>query len=61
MEVTVSIAQMDVAQADPQRNLERGCAMIEEAARRGSHLVCFPELWTTGFDWPRNRELARRS
>jgi len=32
--------------------------MIEEAAQRGSDLVCFPELWTTGLDWARNRQLA---
>jgi len=58
MEITVSIAQMDVAQADPNSNIERGCAMIAEAARRGSHLICFPEMWTTGFDWKRNQQLA---
>jgi len=58
MQITVSIAQLDVAQGDPERNLERGCAMIEEAAQRGSDLVCFPELWTTGLDWARNRRLA---
>jgi omega-amidase len=58
MEITVSIAQMDVAQGAPERNVERGCAMIAEAAQRGSHLVCFPEMWTTGFDWARNQQLA---
>jgi predicted amidohydrolase len=58
MEITVSIAQMDVVQGEPGTNLERGCAMIAEAAQRGSHLICFPEMWTTGFDWERNRKLA---
>ena len=58
MEITVSIAQVDVVQGDPASNVERGCAMIAEAASRGSDLVCFPEMWTTGFDWSRNRELA---
>ena len=58
MEITVSIAQMDVVQGEPERNVARGCAMIDEAARRHSDLVCFPEMWTTGFDWERNRQLA---
>lgn len=58
MQITVSLAQMDVVQAKPERNLERGCAMIGEAARRDSDLVCFPEMWTTGFDWVSNRQLA---
>jgi omega-amidase len=58
MELTVSIAQMDVAQAVPQHNLKRGLALIEEAARRGSDLVCLPEMWTTGLNWSRNRHCA---
>ncbi len=58
MHITVSIAQLDVIEAEPERNLERGFAMIAEAARRGADLVCFPELWTTGLDWNRNRQLA---
>lgn len=58
MEITVSIAQMDVAQGEPECNVERGIAMIAEAKQRGSHLICFPEMWTTGFDWARNQQLA---
>jgi predicted amidohydrolase len=58
MHITVSIAQFDVAPAEPGRNLERGCVMIAEAAQLGSNLVCFPEMWTTGLDWNRNRQLA---
>ncbi len=58
MEITVSIAQMDVVQGEPDKNVERGCTMIAEAARRGSDLICFPEMWTTGFDWSRNKQLA---
>jgi len=58
MQLTVSIVQMDVAQADLERNLERGRAMIAEAAKRGSDLVCFPEMWTTGLNWNSNRQCA---
>jgi len=48
MEITVSIAQLDIAAGEVERNLERGRHMIAEAAGRGSDLVCFPEMWTTG-------------
>jgi len=48
MEITVSIAQTDVAPGEVARNIERGRSLIAEAAGRGSDLVCFPEMWTTG-------------
>lgn len=48
MEITVSIAQMNIAAGDIASNLERGRSLIAEAAGRGSDLVCFPEMWTTG-------------
>jgi len=58
MNMTVSIVQMAVATADPEANLKKGESWIAEAARRGSELVCFPELWTTGFNWAENERLA---
>ena len=58
MKITVSVAQMNVSQADPKTNLEKGEAWIKEAARRGSDMICFPEMWTTGFNWGKNREIA---
>lgn len=51
MTLTVSIAQIKVAVSRPEENLEKTEDLIAEAARRGSDLVCFPEMWTTGFDW----------
>jgi len=59
MKLTLSLAQMGVAIAQPDRNLEKGEGLVAEAARRGSDLVCFPEMWTTGFDWAQNERLAR--
>jgi predicted amidohydrolase len=59
MKLTISIAQIDVVVAQPDANLEKGETLIAEAARRGSDLICFPEMWTTGFDWVRNERLAR--
>ena len=58
VKLTVSLAQMQVARAWPEENLRKGEAFVAEAARRGSHLVCFPEMWTTGFDWEANRRIA---
>jgi predicted amidohydrolase len=58
MKLTISIAQIHTAQADPEANLKKGEARIQEAAERGSDLICFPEMWTTGFNWEQNRKLA---
>jgi len=49
--LTVAIAQMRVACRQPEVNLAKAETLIAEAVRRGSDLICFPEMWTTGFDW----------
>jgi omega-amidase len=57
MTLTLSLGQMDVTLGDPDTNFERVRAWTEEAARRGSALVLFPELWSTGYDlenWDRH-------
>jgi predicted amidohydrolase len=48
--LVVSVGQMDIQTGEPDQNLAVVEAWIEEAARRGSDLVVFPELWDTGFD-----------
>jgi predicted amidohydrolase len=58
IEATISLAQMNVIRARPAENLAKAEQWIAEAARRGSDLICFPEMWPTGFNWERNRELA---
>lgn len=50
MTLTISLGQMDVRLGDPERNWETVSRMTAEAARRGSALVVFPELWSTGYD-----------
>jgi N-carbamoylputrescine amidase len=35
--------------ADPAQNLERAAQSVREAARRGAHLVCLPELFRTHY------------
>lgn len=58
MNITVSIAQIDVATSQPEENLRKAEGLIAEAARKGSDLICFPEMWTTGFNWANNERLA---
>jgi predicted amidohydrolase len=56
--LTVSLAQIKVERSKPDVNLAKGEDMIAEAANRGSDIICFPEMWTTGFDWTENKRIA---
>jgi omega-amidase len=60
MNLTISLAQMDIALGNPEANLEKAAALTAESARRGSNLVVFPEMWTTGMDWPNLDRLAAK-
>jgi omega-amidase len=51
MNLTLSLAQMAVLPGQPAVNLAKAEELIAEAARRGSTLICFPEMWTSGFAW----------
>lgn len=53
MKIKVSIGQMDIVRGDEAANLAVVADMTAEAARRGSDLVVFPELWSTGYDLKR--------
>jgi omega-amidase len=50
MELTISLAQIDIALGQPQVNLAKIQELTVEARRRGSDMVLFPELWPTGYD-----------
>jgi omega-amidase len=58
MQLSVSLGQMDVALGQPDKNLDKVRAMVAEAKRRGSQLVVFPELWSTGLDLEHCAEYA---
>ena len=45
----IALAQIDVALADPQRNLARLCEVIRETAAAGARLTVFPEAALTGY------------
>ncbi len=56
--LTISLAQMNIAYGDVRKNMKTAEDHIAEAARRGSHMVVFPELWSTGYALEQSRELA---
>ncbi len=58
MKLTISLAQMDVTLGRPEANLSRARALTAEAARRGSDIVVFPELWGSGYDLERTAQHA---
>jgi omega-amidase len=58
MLLTISLGQMDVRFGDPAANFETVVRMTEEARRRGSELVLFPELWSTAYDLTRASNYA---
>lgn len=49
---------MDVKFGDPRANFATATRMTEEAKRRGSDLIMFPELWSTGYDLTRAGQYA---
>lgn len=56
--LTISLAQMNIALGDVRKNTARLEEWTAESARRGSHLVVFPELWSTGYALDQASELA---
>lgn len=56
--LNISLAQMHIALGDVRKNVNIMQDLTREAARRGSHLVVFPELWSTGYALDQSKELA---
>ncbi len=50
MKLSISLGQIDVKLGEPHSNLTAVQTMTAEAARRGSDIIVFPELWSTGYD-----------
>ena len=58
MQITLSLGQMDIRFGDPAANFATVTRMTEEAKRRGSDLILFPELWSTAYDLTRASRYA---
>ncbi len=56
--LVISLAQMNIALGDERKNIALMEKWTVEAARRGSHMVVFPELWSTGYALDKSKELA---
>lgn len=59
MKLQLSLGQIDVRLGAVEENFDRVSAFTDEAARRGSRLVVFPELWSTAYDlenWPKHAD-----
>lgn len=56
--LNISLAQMNIVLGDTRRNFNTMQEWAAEAARRGSHLVVFPELWPSGYALEQSKELA---
>ena len=49
-QLTLALAQIDLALGDPARNLDNARAKIVEAKARGADMVLLPELWSSAYD-----------
>jgi predicted amidohydrolase len=47
----VAAVQMHVVPGDGDKNLDKACQFIAEAAQRGAQVICLPELFNTGYDY----------
>jgi predicted amidohydrolase len=56
--INISLAQMQITPGDTRRNTAMMERLTQEAARRKSHLVVFPELWSTGYALEGAKEYA---
>ncbi len=57
-EYTVSLAQMDLHIGDPEYNFALAERFMQEAVRRQSDLVVFPELWHSAYALAQARQFA---
>lgn len=58
--LTIALAQMDVPQGCPERNLARAREFAAQAHEAGADLLLLPELWLHGYDLERAGEWATR-
>ena len=58
MEITIALAQMDIALGRPKDNQLIAHSLATRAVAQGADLLLLPELWATGYDLDRTHEYA---
>lgn len=58
MNITIALAQMDVALGQPDLNAATARTLAADAARQGAHVLVLPELWSSGYDLDRSGDYA---
>ncbi len=56
--IHISIIQMAVNSGDVEKNIVKTERYVQAAAKGGSDLIVFPEMWTTGFNFQLNKKIA---
>jgi omega-amidase len=59
MMLSISLAQMHIQLSAVEANYNRALTLLSAAQQRSSHLILFPELWTSGYDLQNSRQHAR--
>ena len=47
--VKIALVQFESFINEPEKNAQKACAQVGEAAQNGAKIVCFPELFSTGY------------
>ncbi|TLF39736.1 carbon-nitrogen family hydrolase [Lacticaseibacillus zeae] len=57
-QLTLALAQIDIAFGQPERNYQTVADAVAEAARKKADVVVLPEMWNTGYDLEHLETLA---
>lgn len=57
----VACLQFPIVLGEVERNLDQVRTLLDKHPQAEDTLVLLPEIWATGFDYPRTREFARRT
>jgi len=61
MELTVSLAQMNIQIGNLEKNYLKALEFLKEARKSHTQLILFPELWSSGYDLKNQAQYARQN